>query len=85
MIVLEFFKGLLGKDSKNGIVEFCLFLIFRRSSQLATKADTEGKKIKTGISIAFIGVFLQKIILNGSRVSIMGNLEREYYFWAINT
>lgn len=44
LIVLEFFKGLLGKDSKNGIVEFCLFLVFRRSSQLATKADTEGKK-----------------------------------------
>lgn len=57
MIVLEFFKGLLGKDSKNEIVEFCLFLVFRRSSQSATKADTEGKKIKTDVSITFIGVF----------------------------
>lgn len=57
LIVLEFFKGLLGKDSKNEIVEFCLFLVFRRSSQSATKADTEGKKIKTDVSITFIGVF----------------------------
>lgn len=88
LIVLEFFKGLLGKDSKNEIVEFCLFLVFRRSSQSATKADTEGKKNKDRRINYFYWRFLvtfQKIILTGSRVSIMGNLEREYYFWANNT
>lgn len=87
LIVLEFFKGLLGKDYKNEIVEFCLFLVFRRSSQSATKADTEGKKIDRRINYFYwrFLVTFQKIILTGNRVSIMGNLEREYYFWANNT
>lgn len=52
-----FLNILLGKDSKNGIAEFCLFLVFRGSSQSTTNGDSEGKNKYGEYQIAFIRVF----------------------------
>lgn len=84
--VLGFFKVLLGKDSKNRIVEFCVFLVFR-SSQSATKGVTEEKKNKDRNINFFYWSFLvtfQKIILSGSRAAMMRNLEEEDIFHIIS-
>lgn len=82
---MGFFKVLLGKDSKNGIAEFCLFLVFR-SSQSATKGDTEAKNKDRNINFFYWSflVTFQKTILSGSRAAMMRNLEGEDIFHSIS-